>query len=141
MGCFPCFDSKEAAHLNPAEGRDDRREEQPMVPPRVEKLSSAFDPNAVPNSNNRSGGERRSRCSDEKGGRMLAKNDDGGSGRKWELDVDKEDSPRETIGILNRDFDRERAVAEAKMWGENWREKIRANANAQGSFDAANGNG
>ena len=40
MGCFPCFDSKEAAQLNPGEGRDDRREEQPMVPPRVEKLCS-----------------------------------------------------------------------------------------------------
>ncbi|XP_008791099.2 serine/threonine-protein kinase PBS1 [Phoenix dactylifera] len=103
--------------------------------------SQAYDPNAVPNSNNRSGGERRSRTSDEKGGRMQAKNNDGGSGCKWELDVEKEDSPRETVGILNRDFDRERAVAEAKMWGENWREKRRANANAQGSVDAASGNG
>ena len=25
--------------------------------------------------------------------------------------------------MLNRDLDRERVVAEAKLWGENWREK------------------
>jgi hypothetical protein len=25
--------------------------------------------------------------------------------------------------MLNRDLDRERFVAEAKLWGENWREK------------------
>ncbi|KAK7363623.1 hypothetical protein VNO77_05772 [Canavalia gladiata] len=36
----------------------------------------------------------------------------------------------------NRDLERERAVAEAKVWGENWREKKRANA--MGSFDATN---
>lgn len=42
---------------------------------------------------------------------------------------DREDSPKEAPGILNKDFDRERAVAEAKMWGENWREKRRAIAN------------
>ncbi|KAL4334882.1 hypothetical protein GQ457_07G000300 [Hibiscus cannabinus] len=31
--------------------------------------------------------------------------------------------PNETTGILDRDFNRERAVAEAKMWGESWRDK------------------
>ncbi|KAK8671097.1 hypothetical protein V6N13_037705 [Hibiscus sabdariffa] len=36
----------------------------------------------------------------------------------------------------NRDLDRERAVAEAKVWGENWREKKRANE--MGSFDGTN---
>lgn len=30
---------------------------------------------------------------------------------------------REAPGISNRDLDRERAVAEAKVWGENWRER------------------
>jgi serine/threonine-protein kinase PBS1 len=50
---------------------------------------------------------------------------------------EKEDSPRETAKIINSDLDRERAVAEAKMWGENWREKQRQNA--QGSFDGSNG--
>ncbi|WVY94947.1 hypothetical protein V8G54_034035, partial [Vigna mungo] len=69
----------------------------------------------------------------------------GGSGRKWGLDdyerqESQRDSPvntgraRETP--WNRDLDRERAVAEAKVWGENWREKKKANA--MGSFDATN---
>ncbi|KAE9599003.1 putative protein kinase RLK-Pelle-RLCK-VIIa-1 family [Lupinus albus] len=69
----------------------------------------------------------------------------GGSGRKWGLDdverqESQKDSPvntgraRETP--RNRDLDRERAVAEARVWGENWREKKRANA--MGSFDATN---
>ncbi|KAF3323606.1 serine/threonine-protein kinase PBS1-like protein [Carex littledalei] len=40
---------------------------------------------------------------------------------------ERDDSPRDLVaGILNKDFDRERAVAEAKMWGENWREKRKA---------------
>lgn len=38
------------------------------------------------------------------------------------------DSPKETTKMLDRDFDRERAVAEAKMWGESWREKRRQTA-------------
>ncbi|KAK4283545.1 hypothetical protein QN277_000485 [Acacia crassicarpa] len=68
-----------------------------------------------------------------------------GSARRWGFDdgerLDSQrDSPvntgrtRETA--RNRDLDRERAVAEAKVWGENWREKKRANA--VGSFDATN---
>ncbi|XP_010241610.1 PREDICTED: serine/threonine-protein kinase CDL1-like [Nelumbo nucifera] len=72
----------------------------------------------------------------------------GGSGRKWGLDeLEKQesqrDSPvhagraRETPRNYNRDFDRERAVAEAKVWGENWRERKRANT-AAGSFDGTN---
>ncbi|XP_008799329.1 probable serine/threonine-protein kinase PBL7 [Phoenix dactylifera] len=32
---------------------------------------------------------------------------------------------REAPGISNRDLDRERAVAEARVWGENWRERKR----------------
>ncbi|KAK2992028.1 hypothetical protein RJ640_014889 [Escallonia rubra] len=69
----------------------------------------------------------------------------GGSGRRWGLDDverpgSQRDSPvstgraRETP--RNRDLDRERAVAEAKVWGENWREKKRGNT--MGSFDATN---
>ncbi|XVF59983.1 hypothetical protein PTKIN_Ptkin08bG0006100 [Pterospermum kingtungense] len=38
------------------------------------------------------------------------------------------DSPKETTRMLDRDFDRERAVAEAKLWGESWREKRRQRA-------------
>ncbi|GMI76853.1 avrPphB susceptible 1 [Hibiscus trionum] len=33
------------------------------------------------------------------------------------------ESPKETTRMLDRDFNRERAVAEAKMWGESWRDK------------------
>ncbi|KAI8003344.1 Serine/threonine-protein kinase PBL27 [Camellia lanceoleosa] len=56
----------------------------------------------------------------------------GGSGRKWGMDeVECQDSQRDSpisAGRAretprNRDLDRERAVAEAKVWGENWREK------------------
>lgn len=84
----------------------------------------------------------------------------GGSGRKWGLDeLERQESQRDIpisagrardterdIPISsgraretprNRDLDRERAVAEAKVWGENWREKKRANV--VGSFDGTNG--
>ncbi|CAL0309029.1 unnamed protein product [Lupinus luteus] len=69
----------------------------------------------------------------------------GGSGRKWGLDeVERQESQRDSPAnsgrgretARNRDLDRERAVAEARVWGENWREKKRANA--MGSFDATN---
>ncbi|XP_072981292.1 serine/threonine-protein kinase PBS1-like [Typha angustifolia] len=93
--------------------------------------SQLYDPNTTTGSNNRSsGGEKRGKVGDEKGGKMLSKNDDGGEG-----------SPRETAGILNKDYDRERAVAEAKMWGENWRGKTRATATAQGNLNAPSENG
>lgn len=58
----------------------------------------------------------------------------GGSGRKWGIE-DLAGQERETPRS-HRDLDRERAVAEAKVWGENWREKKRASA--MGSFDATN---
>ncbi|XP_038719061.1 serine/threonine-protein kinase PBL27-like [Tripterygium wilfordii] len=69
----------------------------------------------------------------------------GGSSRKWGLDdPERQDSQRDSPvnsartreTPRNRDLDRERAVAEAKVWGENWREKKRANA--LGSFDGTN---
>ncbi|XXG80669.1 hypothetical protein AAC387_Pa09g1485 [Persea americana] len=61
-----------------------------------------------------------------------------GSGRKWGLDEWERseshlDSPihvgktREGPKNVNRDVDRERAVAEARVWGQNWREKKRTN--------------
>lgn len=53
---------------------------------------------------------------------------------------ERDDSPRDLVaGILNKDFDRERAVAEAKMWGENWREKRKAMAN-NGNANGVQGN-
>ncbi|XVF57728.1 hypothetical protein PTKIN_Ptkin07bG0005900 [Pterospermum kingtungense] len=38
------------------------------------------------------------------------------------------DSSKETNRLLDKDFDREQAVAEAMMWGETWREKRRQTA-------------
>ncbi|KAL1151611.1 hypothetical protein V6Z11_A09G054300 [Gossypium hirsutum] len=46
------------------------------------------------------------------------------------------ESPRETTRMLDRDFNRERAVAEAKMWGESWREKRLQSA--ENSSDGSN---
>ncbi|RWW07011.1 hypothetical protein GW17_00029627 [Ensete ventricosum] len=91
--------------------------------------NKAYDSNASPASSNRSGGdhdERRIRG----GSGMITKNEEvGDSGRKRELEgSEKEDSPRDMAGIFKKDFDRERAVAEAKMWGENWRGKTRASS-------------
>lgn len=77
---------------------------------------------------------------DERGGKLLRNEEGAGSGRKWDVEggSERDDSPRETAKMLNRDRERERAVAEAKMWGENWREKRRQSAQG-GSFDANNG--
>ncbi|KAK8938937.1 Serine/threonine-protein kinase PBS1 [Platanthera zijinensis] len=45
----------------------------------------------------------------------------------------KDDSPREiAANILNKDLDRDRAVAEAMVWGANWREKQRTTKQASG---------
>lgn len=84
--------------------------------------NQAYDPSSSPTSSNKSRGDN-----DER--KINTKNDQGGtSGRKWEPErSEKDDSPREIVGLLKKDFNRERAVAEAKLWGENWREKIRAN--------------
>lgn len=111
---------------------------RPLIGDVVTALSylanQAYDPNAAP-------GYRFSAAAaadkDDKRGARISRNEDGsggGSGRKWDLDgSEKEDSPRETARMLNRDADRERAVAEAKMWGENFREKRRQNGELEGS--------
>eukprot|EP01018_Ginkgo_biloba_P017724 Gb_39652 [translate_table: standard] len=82
-------------------------------------------------------------------GSEIAKGQEGvGSGRRWDLDDwEKQEGQRDSPGHvgkaregqknINRDRDRERAVAAAKEWGENWREKRRANR--QGSFDGGIG--
>ncbi|GLT38067.1 hypothetical protein SLA2020_123370 [Shorea laevis] len=62
----------------------------------------------------------------------ILKNEEGGGSRS-----EKEDSSRETARLMNRDCDREQAVAEEKMLGEKLREKRRQSA--QGSFDGSNG--
>ncbi|CAN0896087.1 Serine/threonine-protein kinase PBS1 [Linum grandiflorum] len=84
------------------------------------------------------GDDRRPR--DERGGLLSKAEDGGGSGRRWELDgFDKDDSPRETAKTSNRDLEREKAVAEARMWGENWREKRRQSAQGSSDGDGSNG--
>ncbi|KAJ4824543.1 Serine/threonine-protein kinase pbs1 [Turnera subulata] len=107
---------------------------RPLIGDVVTALSylanQAYEPNGYRGSGDRE--DRRTR--DERGGQLIKNEESGGSGRRWDLDgSEKEDSPRETARML----DRERAVAEAKMWGENWREKRRQSA--QGSFDGNNG--
>lgn len=74
---------------------------------------------------------------DENGGKIIRGEDGANSGRKWDLEgSEKDDSPRETARMLNnRDSDRERAVAEAKMWGENWREKRRQTFDLEGGSE------
>ncbi|KAB2095239.1 hypothetical protein ES319_A01G023400v1 [Gossypium barbadense] len=115
---------------------------RPLIGDVVTALSylanQAYDPNTTGNGHRGSGETDEKRYRDDRGGRV-SKNDEGGvSGRKGDLEgSEKEDSPRETARMLNRDLDRERAVAEAKMWGENWREKRRQSA--QGSSDGSNG--
>ncbi|XP_042469816.1 serine/threonine-protein kinase PBS1-like [Zingiber officinale] len=113
---------------------------RPLIADVVTALSylanQAYDLNASPTSSSRSGGDQSERKV-RSGGRMIVRNEEGGgSGQKLEPEgSERQDSPREVVGLLKKDFDRERAVAEAKMWGENWREKMRAN-----SHDTSNAN-
>ncbi|XP_076928111.1 serine/threonine-protein kinase PBS1-like [Bidens hawaiensis] len=104
---------------------------RPLIGDVVTALSylanNTYDPNAGPGQSTRyNNGERTSRISKNEEG--------GGSGQSRFGDLEgseKGDSPRDTQTpkILNRDLDRERAVAEAKMWVEKRRQS------AQGSFD------
>ncbi|KAL4570083.1 hypothetical protein LXL04_025734 [Taraxacum kok-saghyz] len=78
----------------------------------------AYDPGAVNGQSNRyTNGERNGR---------VAKSEEGGGsgGNKWEVEgSEKVESPKDdTPMIPNRDFNRERAVAEAKMWVEKRRQ-------------------
>lgn len=95
--------------------------------------SQTYDPNTNSAQSFRGGDERRNRGGtdrDERGGKGGKNDDGGGSGHRWDLEgSEKDDSPR--------DLNRERAVAEAKIWGENWREQRRQSA--QSSFDSGNG--
>ncbi|KAJ8759215.1 hypothetical protein K2173_006675 [Erythroxylum novogranatense] len=107
---------------------------RPLIGDVVTALSYLANQVYEPNSghNHRASGNR-----DERGGKLLRNEEGGGSGRSWDLDGSEKESRKETARMLNRDLERERAVAEAKMWGENWREKRRQSA--QGSFDGNNG--
>ncbi|KAL0335924.1 UNVERIFIED_CONTAM: Serine/threonine-protein kinase PBS1 [Sesamum radiatum] len=115
---------------------------RPLIGDVVTALSylanQAYDPTLAPGHSSRTAGDKDDRSKDERGGKISRNEEGGASGRKWDLEgSERDDSPRETAKILNRDLERERAVAEAKMWGENWREKRRQNA--LGSFDGTNG--
>ncbi|KAK3443387.1 hypothetical protein EUGRSUZ_B03535 [Eucalyptus grandis] len=102
--------------------------------------NQAYDPNtAAGHAYKGSGGVKEGKSSGDDRGIKILRNEEGeGSGRRWDFEgsSEKDDSPRDTVRMLNKDLDRERAVAEAKMWGENWREKRRQSA--QGSFDGSN---
>lgn len=83
-------------------------------------------------------------------GTEISRGQEGGSGRRdldgWEKQEGSKESPsytgrareRQKNFASIRDRERERAVAEAKVWGENWREKRRANQQG-GSFDGGMG--
>ncbi|XP_068657069.1 serine/threonine-protein kinase PBS1-like [Aristolochia californica] len=92
--------------------------------------SHSYDPNsASAHSIREKDGRRRGERQEDRGMRIAKSDNGGGSGLKWDLSgSERDDSPKETARILNRDLDRERAVAEAKLWGENWRQKRRATA-------------
>lgn len=97
--------------------------------------SQAYDPGTCPTSNNRPGGERRNRSADEGGGRTPALNSDAETAHNWQMNG--ENTSKETSANVRQGFDRERALAEAKIWGENWREKTQAKANAEENFHVA----
>ncbi|KMT07391.1 hypothetical protein BVRB_6g150170 [Beta vulgaris subsp. vulgaris] len=75
------------------------------------------------------------RSRDENGGKIVRGEDGATSGRKWDLEGGSDDSPRETARMLNKDSERERAVAEAKMWGENLRDKRRQTLDLEGGSE------
>lgn len=97
--------------------------------------SQAYDPGAAHTNNNRPGAERRSRNSSEESTSVPTNTNSVEAGQAHHINCD--DPSTETTARPRHNFDRERALAEAKMWGENWREKTQAKANAQGSFDVA----
>lgn len=89
--------------------------------------SQTYDPNSGNTSRKAGGGDQLSRVVDS--GKALSKNDDSGSSGHKSPNKDREESPR--------NLDRERMVAEARMWGEN--QKRRAAAGSQGSLDSPTG--
>ncbi|XP_065021834.1 serine/threonine-protein kinase PBS1-like isoform X2 [Musa acuminata AAA Group] len=92
--------------------------------------SQAYDPGASPTNNNRPGGERRNKNADEGSGRNPSNNN---RESDHNSQMNCENTLKEKAATLRRDFDRERALAEAKMWGRNWREKTEAKDNAEGN--------
>ncbi|GJU55179.1 serine/threonine-protein kinase PBS1-like protein [Tanacetum coccineum] len=101
---------------------------RPLIGDVVTALSylanQGYDPNTAPaNINTRPKPERingKNTRHEEGGGSGSGS----GSGRsRWDLEgSEKEESPKETAKMLNKDLERERAVAEAKMWVEKRRQ-------------------
>ncbi|KAK4753647.1 hypothetical protein SAY87_001751 [Trapa incisa] len=89
----------------------------------------AYDPNK----------EAKAKGNERGGGRILGNELGEGSGPRLDLEgrPEKGDSPGDTTRVLNKDLQRERAVAEAKIWGENVREKRKQGG--QESSDGSNG--
>lgn len=83
--------------------------------------SQTYDPKGVPAYSHRL--DRRSRgLREENFGRENQED-----GRKCDVHgIDRGETPKEVASVMNKDVDRERAVAEAMMWGANSREKQRA---------------
>lgn len=79
--------------------------------------SQAYDPSAPPRLGSRERDARRTKDETEGTSATLTEDPEG---------LEREGPPVELVGIFNKDFDRERAIAEAKQWGENLREKQRA---------------
>lgn len=107
---------------------------RPLIADVVTALSylatQSYDSSTAPTSGHRS----------TRAGRLPVEKPENDNGQRLEAyGSERDDSPREGVPLNNKDFDREKAIAEAKMWGANWREKRRASD--RGSFDAANGNG
>ncbi|KAG8058848.1 hypothetical protein GUJ93_ZPchr0002g23936 [Zizania palustris] len=129
---------------------------RPLIADVVTALSylacQSYDPN-VAHASRKPGGDQRSKAGENS--RVVSRNDEASSSGHKSPNKDREASPEELPGILNKDHgrermvaeakmwgDRERMVAEAKMWGENWREKRRAiENNGQGSLDSPAENG
>lgn len=89
--------------------------------------SQTYDPKEAPAYSYRPE-RRRSRGSMEENLRRENQEDE----KKWVVyGVERDETPKEIASIMKKDVDREtereRAVAEAMMWGANWREKQRAN--------------
>uniref|UniRef100_A0A0A9DKB2 Protein kinase domain-containing protein n=1 Tax=Arundo donax TaxID=35708 RepID=A0A0A9DKB2_ARUDO len=116
---------------------------RPLIADVVTALSylaaQTYDPSTANTSKKAGGGDQLSRVGDS--GRGLCRNDESGSSGHKSPSKDRDYSSRELPGMTNKDLDRERMVAEAKMWGENWREKQRAAASAQGNLDSPTGAG
>ncbi|KAK4763114.1 hypothetical protein SAY86_008882 [Trapa natans] len=114
---------------------------RPLIGDVVTALSylanNAYDPST---SHRGLGGKEDKISGDERGRGRVRRNEEGeGSGKRCDLEggSEKDDSPRDAVRTLDKDLERERAVAEAKTWGENLRVKWKQGA--QGSFDGSNG--